>query len=193
LNELRLFQSNHPTYQCATRFWRNVQRLSQQCYQTLGDETKAEPLLEEALIIRQKVLGTEHPDTVMDLENLADCEFDLGRIEQATALARQASAARLTTLSKVLSFTSEQQRLAYLDVLYPYSLFPFLKGTEADLAVAILRYKGVVLDSIVEDRLLAQASQGTEGQKLPGEKPMGGALRGRGAVVQRRAPLDPAR
>src|SRR5208282_5275454 len=48
----------------------------------------------------------------------------------------------------------------------PYSLFPFLKGTEADLAAAVLRYKGVVLDSIVEDRLLAEASQGTEDQKL---------------------------
>jgi hypothetical protein len=31
---------------------------------------------------------------------------------------------------------------------------------------AVLRYKGVVLDSIVEDRLLAEASQGSEDQKL---------------------------
>jgi CHAT domain-containing protein len=56
--------------------------------------------------------------------------------------------------------------LAYLDIFHPYSLFPFLKGTETDLAAAVLRYKGVVLDSIVEDRLLAEASQGTEDQKL---------------------------
>src|SRR5208282_4717301 len=48
----------------------------------------------------------------------------------------------------------------------PYSLFPFLKGTEADLANAVLRYKGVVLDSIVEDRLLAEASQGSEDQQV---------------------------
>ena len=56
--------------------------------------------------------------------------------------------------------------MAYLDIFHPYSLFPFLKGTEADLAAAVLRYKGVVLDSIVEDRLLAEASQGSEDQKL---------------------------
>ena len=93
-------------------------------------------------------------------------EFDLGRIDEATALARQASAAQLTILSKIFSFTSEQQRLAYLDIFHPYSLFPFLKGTETDLAAAVLRYKGVVLDSIVEDRLLAEASQGSEDQKL---------------------------
>ena len=34
------------------------------------------------------------------------------------------------------------------------------------MAAAVLRYKGVVLDSIVEDRLLAEASQGSEDQKL---------------------------
>jgi hypothetical protein len=87
-------------------------------------------------------------------------------MEEATALARQASAAELTILSKILSFTSEQQRLAYLNIFDPYSLFPVLKGTEADLATAVLRYKGVVLDSIIEDRLLAQASKGSEDQKL---------------------------
>ena len=56
--------------------------------------------------------------------------------------------------------------MAYLSIFHPYSLFPFLKGTEADLAAAVLRYKGVVLDSIVEDRLLAEASNDGEDQKL---------------------------
>ena len=135
-------------------------------YQAMGEYAKAEPLYQEALRIRQKVLGPEHPDTATSLDNLALLEFDLGRIDEATALARQASAAELTILSKIFSFTSEQQRLAYLDIFHPYSLFPFLKGTETDLAAAVLRYKGVVLDSIVEDRLLAEASQGSEDQKL---------------------------
>src|SRR5260370_1699489 len=85
---------------------------------------------------------------------------------KATTLKRHTSAAEVTILSKIISFTSEQQRLAYLDIFYPYNLFPILNGTETDLAVAVLRYKGVVLDSIVEDRLLAEASQGSEDQKL---------------------------
>src|SRR5271157_1757617 len=135
-------------------------------YWTMGEYAKAEPLYQEALRIRQKILAPWHPDTALSLDNLALLEFGLGRIDQATALARQASAAELTIISKVFSFTSEQQRLAYLDIFHPYSLFPFLKGTEADLANAVLRYKGVVLDSIVEDRLLAEASQGSEDQKL---------------------------
>ena len=135
-------------------------------YQDIGEYAKAEPLYQEAVRIWQKVLGPEHPDTAKSLNNLASLCFDLGRIDEATGLARQASAAELTILSRIFSFTSEQQRLAYLDIFRPYSLFPFLKGTEADLANAVLRYKGVVLDSIVEDRLLAEASQGTEDQKL---------------------------
>jgi CHAT domain-containing protein/Flp pilus assembly protein TadD len=135
-------------------------------YWATGEYAKAEPLYQEALRILQKVLGKEHPNTVTGLENLAMFELELGRIEEANALARQASAAQLTILSKIFSFTSEQERLAYIDIFHPYLLFPFLKGTEADLAAAILRYKGVVLDSIIEDRLLAEASQGSEDQKL---------------------------
>ena len=135
-------------------------------YDATGEYAKAEPLLQEVLQIRRKVLGPEHPDTARSLNNLAVLEFDLGRIDEATALARQASVVELTILSKIFSFTSEEQRLAYLDIFHPYSLFPFLKGTEADLAAGALRYKGVVLDSIVEDRLLAEASQGSQDQKL---------------------------
>jgi tetratricopeptide (TPR) repeat protein len=135
-------------------------------YWAIGEYAKAEPLFQEGIRICQKALGPEHPDTATMFENLALLEFDLGRIDEATALARQASAAELKILSKIFSFTSEQQRLAYLDIFHPYGLFPFLKGSEADLAAAVLRYKGIVLDSIVEERLLAEASQGSEDQKL---------------------------
>jgi len=131
-------------------------------YHSIGEYAKAELLLKEVLRTKEKVLGPEHPDTAACLENLALLEFDLGRIDEVTALARQASAVELTILSKIFSFTSEQQRLAYLDIFHPYGLFPFLKGTGPDLAAAVLRYKGVVLDSIVEDRLLAEASQGSK-------------------------------
>jgi tetratricopeptide (TPR) repeat protein len=151
-----------PEHQDTARSLNNLATL----YWAMGEYAKAEPLLQEALRIYQKVLGPEHPDTAQSLDNLAYCEFDLGRIDEATALARQASAAQLTILSKILSFTSEEQRLAYLAIFHPYNLFPFLKGSETDLAAAVLRYKGVVLDSIVEDRLLAEASQGSEDQKL---------------------------
>ena len=97
-------------------------------YNSQGEDAKAEPLYQEATRIYQKVLGSEHPDTAHSLENLALLEFDLGRTDEATALARQASAAELTLLSRILSFTSEQQRLTCLDVFHSYSLFPILEG-----------------------------------------------------------------
>jgi Tetratricopeptide repeat len=37
----------------------------------MGDYAKAEPLYLEALPIRLKVLGLEHPDTAVSLNNLA--------------------------------------------------------------------------------------------------------------------------
>src|SRR5271166_5612502 len=144
---------------------RTLNNLAELYWET-DEYAKAEPLYQEALRIQQKILGTEHPDTASTLDKLASLEFDLDRIDEATVLARQASAAKLTVLSKIFSFTSEQQRLAYLDIFNPYSLYAVLKGTETDLAEAVLRYKGIVLDSIVEDRLRAEAGGGDEGQKL---------------------------
>jgi len=134
-------------------------------YEKMGDYEKADPLFQEALQIDKKALGPDHPDTAVELGNLASLEFDLGRMDQATALAREQAVAQLKALSKIFSFTSEQQRLAYLNIFRLYSLFPFLKGTETDLATAILRYKGLVLDSIIEDRRVAEASQGSDEQK----------------------------
>ena len=133
-------------------------------YSQLGDPDKALEHYRQALGLWRQIRSESA--AAISLGSLAYCDFDLGRIDEAKTLARQESAAKLTILSKILSFTSEQQRLAYLDIFHPYRLFPILKGTETDLAAAVLRYKGVVLDSIVEDRLLAEASQGTEDQKL---------------------------
>jgi tetratricopeptide (TPR) repeat protein len=133
-------------------------------YRATGDFAKAEPLLEQALQIYRQIFGKEHPTTVIGLTNLALLKFELGRIEEVKTLADQVSEAQLNVLSKIFSFTSEQQRLAYSAVFNPYSLFALLKGSEAQLTTAILRYKGLVLDSIIEDRLLAEAAKGSDDQ-----------------------------
>jgi tetratricopeptide (TPR) repeat protein len=89
-------------------------------YHLNGEYAKAEPLFQEAVQIDQKVLGPEHSDTVSCLNNFALLEFDLGRSKEATALAHRASDAQLKLLSKMFSFSSESQRLAYLASLCPY-------------------------------------------------------------------------
>ena len=121
-----------------------------------GEYAKAEPLLKEALDAEQKLFGRGHQYTVLSLSHLALLQFDLGQRDETKVLARSEAEMQRNLLSKMFSFSSEPQRLAYLATLNPYLLFTLLPGCETDLALAVLRYKGVVLDSIIEDRLLAQ-------------------------------------
>ena len=95
----------------------------------------------------------------MYLDNLGYIKFQLGLVEEAKDLAHLKAKAELTLVSKVFSFTTEQQRLAYANEFDPYDIFVLLKGSDVELATAILRYKGAVLDSVVEDRLVAEASR----------------------------------
>jgi tetratricopeptide (TPR) repeat protein len=53
---------------------------------------QAEPLFQQALAIRQKVLGPDHPDTARSLNNLAALYYNQGKYEQAEPLYQQALA-----------------------------------------------------------------------------------------------------
>ena len=55
-------------------------------YQAMGEYAKAEPLYQEALRIRQKVLGPEHPDTATSLNNLASLYRAMGEYAKAEPL-----------------------------------------------------------------------------------------------------------
>jgi tetratricopeptide (TPR) repeat protein len=135
-------------------------------YKDMGEYTKAEPLLQEALRINEKNFGGGHPRTVLYLDNLGYVKFQLGRIEEAKDLAHLKAKAELALVSKVFSFTTEQQRLAYSNEFDPYDLFVLLNRSEIDLAASVLRYKGAVLDSVIEDRLVAEASRDLDDRKL---------------------------
>jgi CHAT domain-containing protein/Tfp pilus assembly protein PilF len=126
-------------------------------YSSMGDYAKAEPLLQRALNIRDRALGSDHPATATVLNNLAAIKIDLGDARDAFVLATRARQAEEKYLSNILSFTSEQQRLTFQKTTNPYTLFAAL-GSAAELAQTILRQKGVVLDSLLEDRLVAEAS-----------------------------------
>ena len=128
-----------------------------QLYQSMGDYAKAEPLLQRALKIYEKALGPEHPDTGQILNNLAGLYAGMGNPKEALRLAAQARRVQEKNLSNILSFTSEQQRLAFQKTTNPYTL-PGTLGNAPELAEIVLRQKGVVLDSLLEDRLVAEAS-----------------------------------
>jgi tetratricopeptide (TPR) repeat protein len=126
-------------------------------YQAKGDYAKAEPLFQNALKIREKALGPEHPFTAKSLKHLAFVELAVNKREEAMRFATRAILADEKHLSDVLSFTSEQQRLAFQKTAKPYDL-PGTLGNAPALAQTALRQKGVVLDSLLEDRLVAEAS-----------------------------------
>jgi tetratricopeptide (TPR) repeat protein len=126
-------------------------------YHSIGEYAKAEPLYQRALKIHEKALGPEHPNTATTLNNLAGLKIDLGKAKDATSLVAQARRAEERSLSNILSFTSEQQRLAFQKTTNPYIILATL-GSAAELAETVLRQKGIVLDSLLEDRLVAEAS-----------------------------------
>jgi tetratricopeptide (TPR) repeat protein len=158
-------------------------------YQAMGEYAKAESLLEEALEIRQKILGPEHPESAQILDELAERYEAMGEYAKAESLFKHlnklwwlvrrswapnipirftssttwpsstslgATLPKPNRCSKILSFGSEDQRLAYARRQDPYTLFAALGESDSSLAGAALHYKGIVLDSIIEDRLLAE-------------------------------------
>ena len=65
-----------------------------------GFYKEAKPLLEQALAIRQRVLGQEHPDTATSLNNLAYLYKSQGHYEQAEPLYEQALAIYVKVLGQ---------------------------------------------------------------------------------------------
>src|SRR5207249_12159452 len=107
--------------------------------------------------ISEKALGRDHPATAGSVNNLAELYAGMGDPKEALRLAARARRAKEKNLSDILSFTSEQQRLAFQKTTKPYDL-PGTLGNAPELAETVLRQKGVVLDSLLEDRLVAEAS-----------------------------------
>ena len=52
----------------------------------MGEYDQALSLFEEALEIREKILGTDHPDTAISLNNLAIWHESVGNYDQALEL-----------------------------------------------------------------------------------------------------------
>jgi tetratricopeptide (TPR) repeat protein len=118
---------------------------------------KAEPLFERALAIREKALGSEHPETAGSLHNLAFLHLEKEEPAETLMLASRAGQMSERTLANVLSFSSEQQRSEFQKKQIPYVL-PATLGDAPLIARTLLHWKGVVLDSVIEDRAVAKAA-----------------------------------
>jgi tetratricopeptide (TPR) repeat protein len=134
-------------------------------YLKMDNAGKAAATFQQALDIDQKVLGSDHPTTEIHMGNLAITYLDLQKTNEALHYADLAEEAQLKILDNILSFASEKQRLGFESQSSPYSVFAALNDAHR-LALAIFRHKGVVLDSLLEDRLVAEASQNAEDRAL---------------------------
>lgn len=124
----------------------------------LGDLETALGLFHQALELRIQRLGPHHPDTGKTLWDYALALSEAGDKNEAHALAVKAEASYRATAENVFSFASERQRFAFLERPAPLTLFLATSDAEGVLR-CLLRYKGIVLDSLVEDQRLAEASK----------------------------------
>ncbi len=123
-----------------------------------GALDEAEKLSRQALAILEKEFGPANPDRVDNLRRMARWRTWQGFPEEGAAYARKAQENQDARLASILSFATQQQRMEFQRVNESWSLLATL-GLAEPLANAVLRYKGVVLDSLLEDRLTAAASE----------------------------------
>lgn len=123
----------------------------------LGEHDEASAAYEKAIALTMSQYPGEHP-AVLDIEeSRALLAHKAGDAEAAAAIARRVREARLRNLNDVLSYADEAQRLAYRSSIDPWSLFASLGLTE-ELAATVLQTKGIVLESLLEDRGIAEKS-----------------------------------
>lgn len=127
----------------------------------MGDSKGAAPLLRRALNIEEQAFGPDNPAAADTLEGLAEVYFDLQQTNRSLAYAAKLEQARLMMLANILSFTSERQRLQYEAQFDPYSMFASLNDAQ-QMALTVLRHKGIVLDSLLEDQAVERASRDPE-------------------------------
>ncbi|MHB2019672.1 MAG: CHAT domain-containing protein, partial [Candidatus Xenobia bacterium] len=104
-------------------------------------------------------------DTLQNLKMLACLQSDLGAPHQALQAALQAQTLDDRILRDISSFTTQRERLAYRATMDPSSTLASL-GAVPELAQSMLRHKGVVLDSILEDIRASREATGEARNQL---------------------------
>jgi CHAT domain-containing protein len=106
-------------------------RASTMLYFQKGDYNKAEEMYEKALSIYKNSLGEEHPYLVYILGSMMELYLQTNRPDKALQSITQAFAIDDKMILNVFAFTSESQRMAYLETYkVRYLLFLYLVYSE---------------------------------------------------------------
>ncbi|MBI4027313.1 MAG: tetratricopeptide repeat protein [Verrucomicrobia bacterium] len=137
-------------------------------YCDMEEYAKAEPILQKVLENAEKSFAPDDPLITASLNSLALAYLHLGKEAEALTFANRAQQTETKALAKNLSFATEQQRLSYQAAQNPYFLLARM-GNASRLAMAVLRNKGVMLESLLENRRIAAASKDPRYQAVIGE------------------------
>ncbi len=127
-------------------------------YHSQGRYEEAEPYFDRALASFEDGMRVIHPDTATFLNGLFRNRIDLGKQGVQELVVREQRVLE-KALAEILSFSSEEGRMAFQETQTPFNL-PATIGDAGLMAEAVLRWKGVVLDSLLEDRAVAWESVG---------------------------------
>lgn len=135
-------------------------------YQDMGDFTKALPLFERSLTICEKAFGSQDRATAVCQHNLATNYYRQDDLVNTRAFVTKWVSSIHHQLQSILAM-DERSRLTWQASHLVYSLEPCVLRPEP-MGQLLLRWKGIVLDSMIEDRAMASAVSGdSEGrQKL---------------------------
>jgi CHAT domain-containing protein/Tfp pilus assembly protein PilF len=123
-----------------------------------GRLPEAMPLYEQALKIDEEALGENHPDTLAIAGDLAFLKIEARQPDDATRLAHEVAEGQQNRLNGVFTFAAERQRIEFEQTLEPCDLPAALADADL-LAETVLRTKGVVLDSLLEDEAVSRAER----------------------------------
>jgi CHAT domain-containing protein/Flp pilus assembly protein TadD len=118
-----------------------------------GDYAGAASLLEAVFAAGPSSSAVPSAERIRNLRFLAQVSIDLGDIPKAQMAAAEAANAEQILLSDVLASGPEGLKLNYHLASHPFDLLATL-GNALPLWDCVIRQKGIVLDSLLEDRFI---------------------------------------
>ena len=130
-----------------------------------GKVEQAFQISREAVEVFTKLFGPTHPRVAEALRQLILIAIDNNLLGEAKEYSKTLFGVEDSVLEAVLAITSERDRFDYLAKHNPYAL-PVLLGDIQRLALVVLRHKGIILDSLIEDMRRGEAAQKPHLQEL---------------------------
>lgn len=134
-------------------------------YKAMNRYPEAERLFLQALGSAERTPDFGSRNLSVLLRDITFFYLDSFKEDQARVYAKKALEAQTTELASVLAFSSDRQRIQFVARADPYSALVSLQEIN-EVAQAVLRWKGIALDSILDDRIAVQASDNPENRHL---------------------------